>query len=333
MAVDEMIKRAGCRKSWLIFCNGVAHSFSVRDELIRRGIVAETVTGETPDYERARILEEFKSGKVQAVTNNAVWTTGVDVPNVDLIGMLRHTMSGGLLLQMAGRGTRVTIDLSEYDTPKQRRDAIAASEKPNCLFLDFAGNIYRRGFLDQIKAKEKGKKGEGVAPMKFCPECFTICHAAAPKCKDCGFEFPKNEVQKLDNAYDGAVLGGEPETRDVIGIEYLPHNLNKDGKTPCLLVKYTHPESVTKEYICLQHEGFAKQKAIKWWNERGGGDFGSFGIKAIVDSGMCQGLKIPAKIKVKKEGKYDRIVNYDFSSAPVIESPDNTLADIEDIPF
>lgn len=326
-AVSEMIERAAGRNSWLIFCNGVNHSFSVRDELRRHGIVAETVTGETPDSERDRILHEFKSGKIKAVTNNAVWTTGIDVPNIDMIGMLRHTMSSGLLLQMAGRGTRTIIDLQPYERAVQRRDAIEASSKPNCLFLDFAGNIQRHGFLDQIKAKEKGEKGEGVAPMKVCPDCFTICHAAAPKCKDCGYEFPKNEEQKIDELYEGQVLGG-PEERDIIDVEYLPHNLQREGKTPCLKVKYIHRDgAVTKEYICLQHQGFAKQKAMKWWHERGGADFGDFGIKTIVDMGYCKTLKIPSKITVVKEGKYERIKDYDFSA------PINTLADMEEIVF
>jgi DNA repair protein RadD len=268
-AVKEMIFRSGDRKSWLVFCNGIAHSFSIRDELRRQGISCETVTGETPDYERAQILSDFKSGKIRAVTNNAVWTTGIDVPNVDVIGMLRHTMSGGLLLQMAGRGTRIMTDISDCTTAKDRRDKIASSIKPNVLFLDFAGNIERHGFLDEITAKDKKKPGDGVAPMKACPECWTICHAAAKACKDCGYEFPKNEVSHIHDVYDGALFGGEPEKRIVMDVEYYPWNLNKEGKIPCLLVKYNHPDGThTREYICLQHNGFAYQKAYQWWLER-----------------------------------------------------------------
>ena len=321
-AVDEMIRKASNRKSWLIFCNGVKHSFAVRDELRRRGIMTETVTGETPDYERNRILEEFKSGTIRAVTNNAVWTTGVDVPNVDMIGMLRHTMSAGLLLQMAGRGTRTVIDLSLYQTAKDRRDAIAESYKPDCLFLDFAGNIRRHGFLDQIKAKEKKEKGDGVAPMKDCPECFSILHAAAKKCDDCGYEFLVNQEQKIEKLYSGDVLGGAPETRLVKSIMYMPHNVNKDGKTPCLRVKYIHDDmSSTSEYICLWHNGFAKQKALKWWKDRGGDmrPIDVLDVENLIEQGFCNDLKLPSKITIKKEGKYDRITNYDFSEAVAIE--------------
>lgn len=309
-AVAEMVAAAANRRSWLIFCNGIAHSFAIRDEIRRHNITCETVTGDTPDDERDRILQDFKSGKIRAVTNNAVWTTGIDVPNIDMIGMLRHTMSGGLLLQMAGRGTRATIDLSPYKTAKERREAIAASDKPNCLFLDFARNIERHGFLDQIKAKDKEKKGDGVPPMKACPECWTICHAAAKHCKDCGYEFPQNEETKLDGAYNGAVLS-VAEVKEVVAVRYTAHNMHKEGKTPCLRVKYTHPdESTTSEYICLMHDGFAKQKAMKWWKERGGKDIGNRNIQEIIDDYLTDMLHVSRTITVAKEGKYDRITRY-----------------------
>jgi len=320
-AVEEMIEKGKDRKSWLIFCNGVAHSFAIRDEIRKHGITCETVTGETPDNERQNILEDYKSGKVRAVTNNAVWTTGIDVPFVDLIGMFRHTMSGGLLLQMAGRGTRVMCNLIQ-ETPAQRRLAIAQSVKPNCLFLDFAKNIERHGFLDTITAKTKGKKGEGVAPMKPCPECATICHAAAAKCKDCGYEFPKNEVSIIGEVYDGAVLS-QPIEKPVSSIFYSPHNVNKEGKIPSLRVRYDHPDKTyTCEYVCLQHEGFAGQKAHKWWDERDGATIRGATVEQIYNEGLCEGLKIPSAIVVGKQAKnpkFDEIKKYINLHHPIIE--------------
>jgi len=311
-AVMEMIERGSDRKSWLVFCNGVQHSFAVRDCLRAAGITAETVTGETPEDERAKIFDDFRKQKIRALTNNAVLTTGVDFPYVDLIAMMRHTMSGGLLLQMAGRGTRIVIDVNGYKSAKDRRDTIKNSQKPNCLFLDFARNIERHGFLDEIKAKEKGKKGDGVAPMKECPECFTICHAAARKCNDCGYEFPKNENQILTKAHDGNVLANnEPQTKNVIDVIYLPHNLNKEGKTPCLRVKYIHDDdTVTNEYICIEHDGFARQKADKWLNDRSGSVLIGMKTIDIINNKYVMCLKVPSAIVVKKDGKYDRIVNY-----------------------
>jgi DNA repair protein RadD len=336
-AVTETIEMAKDRRAWLVFCNGVEHSFAIKNEMIRQGIPCETVTGETPESERDRILDDLESGKLRCVTNNGVWTTGVDAPFVDCIVMLRHTMSSGLLLQMAGRGTRLMIDVSGYETSKERRDAIAKSKKPNCLFLDFARNIERHGFLDQIKPKEKNKKGDGVAPMKACDECYTICHAAAKYCPDCGAVFPVNEKEILGDAYAGNILSGGVDERYITRVDYFPHNLNKEGKIPCLMVRYAHDDGgVTKEYICLQHSGFAGQKAEKWWLDRGGSPHIPLGnpqiniIELLVNSGECQNLKIPKKILVKKDGKYDRITSYEGLHHPAQPDPSAASAEEED---
>ena len=68
-AVQETINRAGDRKSWLVFCAGVDHSYHIRDELRAQGVSAETVTGKTPKGERQRIIDDFKEGRITALTN------------------------------------------------------------------------------------------------------------------------------------------------------------------------------------------------------------------------------------------------------------------------
>ena len=87
--VDEVIGLAGNRRHWLFFCAGVQHAVNIRDQLRLRGISAETVTGETPQGERAQIISDFKAGKIQALTNANVLTTGFDAVHVDVIAMLR----------------------------------------------------------------------------------------------------------------------------------------------------------------------------------------------------------------------------------------------------
>lgn len=336
-AVQETIRLCANRKKWLIFCNGVEHSFAVRDELIRQGVTCATVTGDTLDDERLEILQDFKSGKLKAVTNNAVWTTGIDVPDIDAIVMLRHTLSGGLLVQMAGRGTRIIAKVDDLETAKERREAVAQSSKPNCLFLDFAGNIERHGFIDQIKAKDKNKKdGNGIPPVKFCPACFSIVHAAARICPDCGNEFEMESGKtKLGSAYDGEVLSGneKPEWKNVVRIEYLPHNIQRTGKIPCMRVKYTIDDgTAVNEYICLMHDGFAKQKAIAWWKKMGGGASpDDFGLELICEIAH-KDLKKPSRLLVGKQDKYDRVLDYDFISLEQKEEL-STSETWFDIPF
>lgn len=330
-AVLETLSLAQNRKRFVFFCNGVSHARNIRDTLLSMGVKAETIDADTPTPERDRIFLWLReeSDEIRCVTNYGTLTTGVDVPNIDCIVMLRHTLSEGLLLQMAGRGTRVVIDLSGFNTRTERLKAIASSKKPDCLFLDFAGNIRRHGFLDQIEAKDKKKKGEGVAPMKECPACFSILHAAAPRCRDCGHVFEIQKVEVIEKLHDGGIMGGEPEVREVMDITYNPHNLNKPNKTPCMMVAYMHPDmTVTKEYICLMHEGFAKTKALKWWSERGGESIPE-GADLMSIISLAQNLKVPSHITVKQEGKYERITHYkDLSlknkKSPISESSELT---------
>ncbi len=111
-------------------------------------------------------------------------TTGFDAPATDLIAMLRPTKSAGLYVQIVGRGCRL------------------APGKDNCLILDFAGNIARHGPIDAITPKRPGKGEPEDAPVKTCPECKSIVHAAVRQCPDCGYVFPLPgpEIDRIDQS-------------------------------------------------------------------------------------------------------------------------------------
>jgi DNA repair protein RadD len=125
--VDELVRCGESRRSWLVFCSGVDHAFHIRDLIAAHGIRAATVVGDTPAEERAELFAQFKAGELRALTGMNVFTTGFNAPNVDLVAMLRPTMSPGLVVQMCGRGTRL------------------CAGKESCTVLDFAGNIRRHG--------------------------------------------------------------------------------------------------------------------------------------------------------------------------------------------
>ena len=95
------------------------------------------MTGETPFPEREDSIATFKAGMVRCLVNVNVLTTGFDAPRVDLLAMLRPTLSTGLYVQMVGRGTR------------------KADGKVNCLILDFAGNCRRHGPVDRVASRSR----------------------------------------------------------------------------------------------------------------------------------------------------------------------------------
>ena len=74
---------------------------------------AEKVTGATPKKERAQILQDFKDGKIKYLLNCEVLTTGFDAPNIDMILVVRPTMSKSLHVQILGRSCRNYLSISE----------------------------------------------------------------------------------------------------------------------------------------------------------------------------------------------------------------------------
>jgi DNA repair protein RadD len=195
-AVEEIVAAGQNKRSWLAFCAGVAHAEHVRDEIRSHGVTCETITGDTPSGDRLRWLEEFKIGKIRCLTNNSVLTTGFNAPGVDLIAGLRPTLSAGLYVQIAGRGTRTVYSKGfDLNTQEGRLAAIANGPKPYCLYLDFAGNVRKHGPVDAVEPRKPGK-GDGEAPIKECEHCHALVHISLRVCPECGEPFPINEKPK-----------------------------------------------------------------------------------------------------------------------------------------
>lgn len=280
-AVDEIVAKGADRRSWLCFCSGVEHAIHVRDEIRSRGITCETITGETPKEERRRIIEDFKSYKIRALTNNSVLTTGFNHKGVDLIAALRPTLSVSLYVQMMGRGTRpLYAPGMPLDTAEQRLAAIKSGPKPSCLVLDFAGLVDKHGPVDRVQPKEPGK-GEGEAPMKICPQeiedknghfgCGEKLHASVRNCTCCGYEFDIDDSPKISaHAADAPIMTTvEPESRVVTSRTFYSHP-GKADKPDSVKVTYLCGYKAIQEWLCPAHKGFAKTKADRYWLAHGG---------------------------------------------------------------
>jgi ATP-dependent helicase IRC3 len=94
-------------KPTLCFCVDVAHARHLAEAFNRGGIRAASVSGDTDQLVRAKLLEDFGSGKIQVLANCMVLTEGYDEPGVQGIILARPTKSCLLYTQMIGRGTRL----------------------------------------------------------------------------------------------------------------------------------------------------------------------------------------------------------------------------------
>lgn len=286
--VKETIALAEDRKAWLFFCSGVAHAYAMEELLNEHGVPAECVTGETPKYERERIIEKFKSGEIRAVTNANVLTTGFDYPDIDLIAMCRPTMSPGLYVQMAGRGMRI----------KTHTD--------HCLLLDFAGVVQTHGPIVNVHPPTKGGDGTGEPPVKVCEQCHELVALAALECPECGCKFPAREPKKLELHNDDIM--GQDNNMVVKDWQWRRYTA-ASGKEMVTVTYYGNFfESVT-EYLCLLHGGYAGDKAVRTLlgiARRVGADIRNpYDLDEVVS--VMSAAPAPNRINRQKDGKFYRV--------------------------
>lgn len=222
-AVDEIIRKGQDRKKWIVFASGVKHADEISDAMRARGVSSMVITGNTHKAKREQIINDYRRSAFRCIINVGVLTTGFNVPDIDLLAMLRPTESPGLYIQIIGRGMRTSPG------------------KKDCLVLDFAGNVMRHGPVDDVLIRDKKqiKEGEGEPPIKCCPECLSIVHASYRECPDCGFLFPPPETKIAKKATDAAILKAdiEPEDYDVKKVTLWLHE--KPGKSPSVRVEYS----------------------------------------------------------------------------------------------
>jgi ATP-dependent helicase IRC3 len=105
---DAWSERCASRLSTVVFCVNIAHIESLTTMFLDNGIDARYVTGRTPSNDRARTIDAFKAGEFPVLLNCGVFTEGTDMPNIDCIVLGRPTKSRNMLVQMIGRGMRLS---------------------------------------------------------------------------------------------------------------------------------------------------------------------------------------------------------------------------------
>lgn len=270
-ALSETLEWANGRRHWLVFAAGIEHTEHVAEMLNHMGVPATFVHTGVSAKDRKQRLDDYKAGRYVAMVNNGILTTGFDFPGIDLIIVLRPTQSPGLWVQMLGRGTRPVYVLGfDLETKEGRLASIANSAKRNCLVLDFAGNTRRLGPInDPVKPRKRGK-GRGQAPVRICEGCGIYCHASARVCPECGFVFTIKTKISANAATDELIKRDDlPELVEfpVNRVVYSEHRRSKGQGLASLKVSYHCGLRVFHEWVCFEHEGYAKHRAHDWWRE------------------------------------------------------------------
>jgi DNA repair protein RadD len=337
-AADEAVRLAVDRKKWIAFLPSVENAFHYAQLLRDRGIGAVVVCGSTPKDDRAKFIARFRAGEIRCLVTVLALSTGFDVPDVDCIVWLRPTKSPVLYVQGAGRGMRI------------------APGKENCLWIDFSDTTDRLGPVDVIKGRKKrANGGEQGAPYRICDNCGE--HVSPPSllvCPTCGAERPPTEEEiRAAKASAAAILSAQIKPRiDTYVVRRVTYELHKKQGSPDSLrvVYWGGILAVATEWVCLDHAGFAKSKADRWWRERavkapGAPTFvpGTHQALEWIKSGYK--LREPSAVTVNSSGKYPEIVRFEWGNeneqsgaggrnlqyAPASEMAGRTTGELHDV--
>jgi DNA repair protein RadD len=244
------------------------------------------------ELDRADVIDLYKARGFQALVSVETLTTGFDAPNVDLIALMRPTMSPVLHVQMIGRGLR------------------KAEGKENCLVLDYAGNVERLGPVNKVKAPKPGiKKGTGEAPTKVCPECDEIVHMAATVCPACHYEFPINHKLTPSAALVEIIQTKFINRFEVDWVQYMAYDA-RSGR--CIRVDYKCGLRTFNEYVMIEGSNFALHKAKHWWKVRhpDPSTIPPSTVEEALTGLMIKGFRKPTALIVDESGKYPQIKQY-----------------------
>lgn len=257
----EVVKRSSGRRAWIVFIAGIENCNKCAQLLREMSVSAYAVNSSFSAEENATKIEAFRKGEIRCLISADQLTTGFDVPQVDLIAMLRPTKSPGLYVQMIGRGLR------------------PAEGKKDCLVLDFARNIERLGPINNpfIRARtEKKASSKQQAPVRSCPGCQAYIPVQATVCPHCGQKIERNlELELKAGVLIERTFGHQPKPgrkiATVISVDYTKYKSSSGNVSFCAV--YTcivaGKKRTLKKWFTFNQKStsIGYKEAVKAWRE------------------------------------------------------------------
>jgi DNA repair protein RadD len=312
--VEDIIKQTYDRNSVIVFATGIEHAEHLHELFVEKGASAVVVHGEMADAQRDERIDYFRRGAAKFIINVGILTTGFDHPPCDCAALVRPTKSKGLLVQAVGRIMR------------------AHPGKANSLALDYAGNFTRLGVIDQL-AESKVAGAPGKPPTKTCPDCDAIVAASKLRC-ECGHEWEKGAPALTSIATDAAVLSTQQTAKwfDVKNQHFSLHSRRMPDGTQApasLRISYWCGGSINaSEFLAFNspRPGGQFMARNKWRQRSVGVDVPATSEDAL---GMTADIRVPARIQLRKDGKYWEVVALDYSIAAKEAVTTNMMTDSE----
>lgn len=172
--VIKHYKKLAHNKKTIVYCNTIKNAEIMAGVFKSAGYNAEAIHSKIKDTERSQMVEDFKNGVINVLVNVDLFGEGFDVPDCEVVILLRPTTSLTLFIQQAMRCMRY----------KQNKRA---------LIIDHVGNVFKHGAIDEERdwelTKVKNNEKNENLNIKQCSNCFAVVRSTICRCPFCGFEF------------------------------------------------------------------------------------------------------------------------------------------------
>ncbi|WP_289157184.1 DEAD/DEAH box helicase [uncultured Pseudoalteromonas sp.] len=233
--LKQVIQYSETRQGVMIFAATVMHAQEILTYLPAEQ--SALITGDTPNAERDKLINQFKQKNIKYLVNISVLTTGFDAPHVDFIAILRPTESVSLYQQIVGRGLRLNegktdclvidyagngFDLFHPEVGDKKGDSDNEPVQVLCPRCGFANIFWGKTDADGKVVEHFGRRCQGLLEddeghkeqcdyrlrFKECEQCGAQNDIAARKCHDCGAVMadPDDKLRNALNLKDALVL-------------------------------------------------------------------------------------------------------------------------------
>lgn len=156
--IDTYRKLANGKKA-ILYAHNVEYSKRFADAFNEVGIPSTHIDGNTSKEIRQQAIDDFRDGNINVLCNVDILGEGFDVPDCEVVIMVRPTESLSLYIQQSMRPMRYQKDKT-------------------AIIIDHVGNVYRHGFPDTertwtLEKKERKKRKEVEPyPIHTCDNCL-----------------------------------------------------------------------------------------------------------------------------------------------------------------
>lgn len=198
----------------------------IYDALLLEGVNVKMYDSVNSDEKRSELMEWFRSERDAVLLNVQVFTTGLDVTDIECVFLNKKTQSINLYIQMVGRGGRPADNIF----------------KPKFKVIDMGQNLDMFGKWSEERDWEPYFYRSEIKPMgtpkpaitRTCHKCNALNAANSLYCSVCGVE------KKFSGEITGEI--------DVIGKKIIP--------SPDEIIKYCERNKLSRsdaKKIIIQH--------------------------------------------------------------------------------